>query len=310
MPILLHALAESITLEYVPNTKASKIKVFGDYVPGTAPKKFRCTITNDPWDKETFDHFDAVVKLLNADQVGLQDEKAPHPTVKSPIFNTEKLGDIGGVKEFRDAGVTLVDENGKPFQDKKGNVTGTTLFRLATRSAGFAFVLNSPEAKKRIHDYNHTRRFYKSGADFAEGKPACSTDHVLGLVNQLAADATPLTPAARKHYKDAVARAEINLRSTQNVIYYLGELARVKGEPRRTIAALDDDGQPMMLFRMIEDFSGIPAAISVAYEEQIHKIPSKDAGRSMQMLALVRQLFALNLSAEAPRGTQVVRFLN
>lgn len=117
-------------------------------------------------------------------------------------------------------------------------------------------------------------------------------------------------------------------RSTEGIVYYLGELARrylhgpldkpeLKGQPVQIqlqgVRALIKAGEvatPVFtdLFVLRQEASE-PSAVEVVYEDQTYSIPRK-SGRSMHLLSLLTQLMALhNKAVEAPT-TQSVRVIN
>jgi hypothetical protein len=121
----------------------------------------------------------------------------------------------------------------------------------------------------------------------------------------------------------------VYIRSTENLIYYLGELARYEREAG-TVAKFRpqyvySDPQPRVCDERVKDRatectnifvlnSGGAlvgnSQISVLYENTIYSVPTEGAGYSMQVLEIVKQLLAMSSSATSLPQTNVISVIN
>ncbi|MEM6487774.1 MAG: hypothetical protein AAF677_05800 [Pseudomonadota bacterium] len=135
-------------------------------------------------------------------------------------------------------------------------------------------------------------------------------------------------------------RVTLTLRSVQGALYYLGELARAQLTPNPNLRVtrqacgidgglrlpaddISEDADTPCLSRDTARAAGFnrrlfvlreglaPSALSVDFRGVTYNVPpGAEAGRSLQLLALIKQIFALNLKSTEEPTTQVVRFLD
>ncbi|MBB3223062.1 hypothetical protein [Pseudoduganella umbonata] len=133
--------------------------------------------------------------------------------------------------------------------------------------------------------------------------------------------ADPKTPAPRAAAGPDIAEARLVLRSTQSMMYYLGELSRYQNATDATriepVAMRIGRHRQAYLFRMQCCQPAPGAAVAVNYRDKHFSVPpyAESAGtgredRSVQTLALLSLVYTLQNRSAAPPAVSNVRVLN
>lgn len=115
---------------------------------------------------------------------------------------------------------------------------------------------------------------------------------------------------------------DVNFRSVEGILYYLGEYIRVKGQEDRTERYIQatENGSPLAvpILRVVEtkDLENMQPFVSVTYRDKEYSVPlsgqrlTSQSGRSSQVIAIVQQLLNLHRSSKALPTTGLVRLAN
>lgn len=123
---------------------------------------------------------------------------------------------------------------------------------------------------------------------------------------------------------------EVFLRSPEAMIFYLGELLEVQNRPLKKVESVTEDNLrgiayipqitlgsgpkriEVNLFRVIKGAIAGAAAVSVSHEGDTYHIPrvKEERGRSMHVLSLVSQIFALHRSSKELPSTSTIRVIS
>ena len=274
MQVLLYALAEKVLIEFTPASNAGTEK---------AKPITLCEIRNQPGDAKTMAQFEKLVALLSDKTVKF--ESASGKEYYGPMLRGQDIHDIAAFAELHKAGFKT--EQNSSYEFRLLRPTTTSAFRLP---------------KTQL-----TQDFARSVAQRDGLGAACDAATKARLFREVPEDQFR---ADIEKSKLAEISATITLRSAQGLIFYLGELARPQLWHDAPPISTTIDHKQQELF-VIEKGPAEGTAISVEHGGTVYAIPEGVAGgRSLQMIALARQLFSLNLSAEATPTTQTIRFIN
>ena len=123
---------------------------------------------------------------------------------------------------------------------------------------------------------------------------------------------------------------EVFLRSPEAMIFYMGGLLEVQNRPLKKVVKVTEDNlrdiaytpqitlgsgpkrKKVNLFRVIKGEIAGAAAVTVSHEGDTYHIPrvKKERGRSMHVLSLVSQIFALHRSSKELPSTSTIRVIS
>ena len=245
-------------------------------------------IVNDPTDRASFHAFRIIatsLSILDVDLIRGKEEK--FKPVKRTVQKTFEL---------------LEDEppeDGKRVKTKETEKEESEVVGSKRLTLKLAF-------PKQLEDYEKEEKkdapsTYYDICTASERARGSETDCLIRFVDEASLQeserktsvpkAEPKPDAPDREKQDGVkpdeeAKIATRLRSPQSMLYYLGEIIRVQGQDTELRAATK------WLFEVTTDASE-PAAVTVMFGGKTFSIPAGDHGRSMQVLALIHQVFAL-----------------
>jgi hypothetical protein len=291
LPLLLHALVEEASVFVRLPTEP------GGRVPGRTREI--CVLAHDPrpgaggraLEDDDFARFDALVELLASRRSRIEFVTSEERLPLGPALPARAVEDVKTLLRLRRDGLGLERAEGGRY-------------RVVERRRASAFRIPTPARLEGVLERSR---------GVTDPAALCSAD-VIGRVARLLArtpaggEAPRAAQGAASPYRFTV---EMTLRSTRGLIGYLGELARAQalGTPPTVRRSAALDARPALFVlstKAVDD-----PALSVDYRGETYSVPPHpEGGRSLQLLALVKQLFTLNLSAEEFPTSQVVRFVD
>jgi len=279
---------------------------------------------NYPQNLVQFNEFKQWVDGISSCRLQLKTEQVPGEYVGPPIDRDPFMKDPSKFLAARKDGFVLTEEK------VKDNGKEVTQYRLRKVTEQDVF-----ELRHETLDQACGYKEFQDGAASTSGQNAVnSSDKQAATANtQVLTVGTDSSVGPAKGVP-AVAGAEtrIYIRSTEAMVYYLGEIMRAKYEGARdkdghyrsidvTINLSDrkyrdnapaKSGVDVPLFVVETDPSKMPrgAVMSVTLDSTTYAIPAGSAGgRSMHVLSLVTQLIGLNKNASELPQSPTIRFI-
>lgn len=248
-----------------------------------------CIVENEPRTIEPLRAFEAIVQFASKN---VQRGQPVAGTAFGPKLDGGKIDNAKALALLKETGLSLVTLK----DEDTGNATGK-------------YQLNTPSAKRRykIRDFKVQSAAVERVRDDVGsssgqlGRP-CNADEIGKLVDNVIYNTK--SPARG----EVLVEADVFLRSVQAMMYYLGELSRVDlgtAKPGEIEAGVQELGaNNLWNVSIANDTTG---AVTVQHGSSWYSI-GEDQYDTLQMLTLIRQLYAINVAAsKAPAGPTILQ---
>lgn len=294
--ILMFMFVEAINVTYDDINKNSD---------GDAEKITLCTIDNYPLHRKRWAEFEAAIRVIRArGEFDKQDKDSDF----GPAFSAERIS-VQDLVRIRDAGFKLQASTNKS----------------ATKSPGFQVLRGDTSEILEIEVDRFSKELLDSVRVWSSDRNRgyCIADNISFLLSdnaplpEFTVEGQTKTLAAMNRSTKTTLHIELKLRPALNMIYYLGELMRYQELTDQPVRSKTLDSRiikdetpphdPDLIVEKIEHdvLFNAPrgflagAAINASLNGQPFHVPGYPRnGRTTQLLTLVRQILALNISSD------------
>lgn len=305
VPVLMFMFVEGIDVTY-----ENKVRKGGKTVTETVKL---CEIDNYPLNRNRWREFEAAIRVVE-DRGTFRNES--NKSDFGPVYAGSNIT-IEDLVRIKDAGLKLNELN--PAPDGRTKTLGRQSFQISRGATSKVLEIDSEQFTTKLLDFVRER-------SEQQNKGYCFKESTKFLLEKspklpiLTIDGEQKNLAELNTGQKTKMHAELRLRPALNMIYFLGELLRyqrVKGTPKtsETLNYEDDPAQtqelvhPEVLFDARRGEVEAPA-ISATVKGDRYSVPAyPNGGRTTQMLTLVRQILALNISSEEFPTSQTVEIV-